>query len=344
MKHLLSKSLLRYYIIGGVLLLNSMCMWGQEFWLGADISATTELEHQGIFSYNREGVQTENTVLMKQLGLNAVRLRVWVNPKGGWSSKEDVLTMALRAKAQNMAIMIDFHYSDWWADPGKQNIPAAWKGLDYDGMKKALVHHTEETLSLLKKHDVDVKWVQVGNETTNGFLWDMGRAPDNMKQYAGLTQAGCEAVKRIYPDAKVIIHLDRGYNLDLYTFMFDSLKRLGVKWDIIGMSIYPFWYNRDPLAQSSVDDCIANINTLSKRYDCDLMVVETGVKADAPHRGYIFMSRLIRACMEKTNNRCKGVFYWAPECCHGGYSLGAFQNDRPTAIMDAFTEAAKAIK
>lgn len=343
MINLQPRKLLKYFLVGSVLVVNSLCTWGQDFWLGGDISATTQLESQGIFSYNKEGVQTENTLLMKQLGLNAVRLRVWVNPKDGWSSKEDVLTMALRAKKHNMAIMIDFHYSDWWADPGKQIIPAAWKDLDYAGLKQALVLHTEETLALLKKHDIDIKWVQVGNETTNGFLWGVARVPEDMTAYADLTKAGCEAVKRIYPESKVIIHLDKGYNIDLYTYMFDSLKRLGVQWDIIGMSIYPFWYKRDPLAQSSVDDCISNINALSKRYDCELMVVETGVKANKPPIGYVFLKRLILACMEETNNRCTGVFYWAPECCHGGYSLGAFQNDRPTVIMDAFKEASSKI-
>ena len=95
------------------------------FWLGADISGTTQLESNGEKLYNTKGDIKENTALMKELGLNAVRLRVWVNPRGGWSGAEDVLEMAKRAKYYDMAVMIDFHYSDWWADPGKQHIPAA---------------------------------------------------------------------------------------------------------------------------------------------------------------------------------------------------------------------------
>ena len=107
----------------------------EPFWLGADISGTTELEARGVQLMNAKGEPRENTALMKELGLNAVRLRVWVNPRFGFSGKDDVLVMAKRAKEQDMALMIDFHYSDWWADPGKQNIPAAWAEMDFEAMK-----------------------------------------------------------------------------------------------------------------------------------------------------------------------------------------------------------------
>ena len=162
----------------------------EPFWLGADISGTTELEARGVRLYNAKGDIRENTALMKELGLNAIRLRVWVNPSGGFCSKDDVLTMAKRAQYYGMAVMIDFHYSDWWADPGKQHIPASWQYFKYDEMLYALAEHTRETLQLLKDNHIDVRWVQVGNETTHGMLWPMGKAEDNMQQYAGLTEAG----------------------------------------------------------------------------------------------------------------------------------------------------------
>lgn len=177
---------------------------------------------------------------MKELGLNAIRLRVWVNPKGGFSSKEDVLVMAKRAQALDMAIMIDFHYSDWWADPAKQNIPAAWANYSYKQMKRALAKHTTETLQLLKDNGIDVKWVQVGNETTNGFLWSMGRATDNMRQYAGLTDAGYAAVKKVYPEATVIVHLDCACDAKRYDFIFDGLRKYKARFDMIGVSVYPY--------------------------------------------------------------------------------------------------------
>ena len=313
------------------------------FWLGADISGTTGLEARGVQLMNAKGEPRENTALMKELGLNAVRLRVWVNPRNGFSGKDDVLVMAKRAKAHGMALMIDFHYSDWWADPGKQNIPAAWAEMDYEQMKLALADHTREVLQLLKDHDIDVRWVQVGNETTHGFLWPMGRAEDNMAQYAGLTKAGYEAVKAVYPQADVIIHLDGGCDPQRFNFIFDGLKENGCPWDIIGLSVYPYWDQDAKLETSwegTVRDFTANIRALYAKYHTPLMVVETGVEAKKPVEGKRIMAEIIRASKEDCDGQCQGVFYWAPEL-EGHYPLGAFDGHKPTAIMEAFTEAAE---
>ena len=313
----------------------------EPFWLGADISGTTALEAHGGQLFNAQGEKRENTQLMKDYGLNAVRLRVWVNPKDGFCNKEDVLVMAKRAKAHDMAIMIDFHYSDWWADPAKQNIPEAWKELDYKQMKKALAKHTRETLQLLKDNDIDVKWVQVGNETTHGFLWDMGRAEKNMKQYAGLSDAGYAAVKKVYPKAICIVHLDGGCDIKRYHFIFNGLKQYKSRYDMIGLSVYPYWDIEAGLTKSdqeTLDKAIANICQLYQEYGKELMIVETGYNADEPEKGKKFLSDLIEASVNQTEGHCKGVFYWAPEL-EGHYKLGAFRNHRPTVIMDAYKEA-----
>ena len=310
------------------------------FWLGADISGTSELEARGVQLYNAQGEPRENTVLMREYGLNAARFRVWVNPKDGFSSKEDVLKLALRAKAQGMAIMIDFHYSDWWADPGKQNIPKAWEKMSYEEMQKALAQHTRETLQLLKDNGIDVKWVQVGNETTHGFLWPMARAEEQMQHYAGLTQAGYDAVKEVYPQAICIVHLDAACDAKRYQFIFDGLKQYGAKWDMIGLSVYPYWDIDAKLTKDedeTLTKAIANINALYKTYQTPLMIVETGYDADHPEAGKKWLKRLITAARTQTDGHCKGVFYWAPEA-EGHYRLGAFRNHRPTAIMDAFKD------
>ena len=310
------------------------------FWLGADISGTSQLEANGVQLYNAQGEPRENTVLMREYGLNAARFRVWVNPKDGFSSKEDVLKLALRAKAQGMAIMIDFHYSDWWADPGKQNIPKAWEKMSYEEMQKALAQHTRETLQLLKDNGIDVKWVQVGNETTHGFLWPMARAEEQMQHYAGLTQAGYDAVKEVYPQAICIVHLDAACDAKRYQFIFDGLKQYGAKWDMIGLSVYPYWDIDAKLTKDedeTLTKAIANINALYKTYQTPLMIVETGYDADHPEAGKKWLKRLITAARTQTDGHCKGVFYWAPEA-EGHYRLGAFRNHRPTAIMDAFKD------
>ena len=334
------KSFKNYILCMAVMTATSV--FAQEpFWLGADISGTTALEAHGGQLFNALGEKRENTQLMKDYGLNAVRLRVWVNPKDGFCNKEDVLVMAKRAKAHDMAIMIDFHYSDWWADPAKQNIPEAWKELDYKQMKKALAKHTRETLQLLKDNDIDVKWVQVGNETTHGFLWDMGRAEKNMKQYAGLSDAGYAAVKKVYPKAICIVHLDGGCDIKRYHFIFNGLKQYKSRYDMIGLSVYPYWDIEAGLTKSdqeTLDKAIANICQLYQEYGKELMIVETGYNADEPEKGKKFLSDLIEASVNQTEGHCKGVFYWAPEL-EGHYKLGAFRNHRPTVIMDAYKEA-----
>ena len=325
------------FFLGAALCLSAHA---QTFWLGADISGTTELEARGVQLRNAKGEPRENTALMRELGLNAVRLRVWVNPRHGFSGKDDVVRMALRAKDWGMAVMIDFHYSDWWADPGKQNIPAAWRDMGYEQMRQALSDHTREVLTAIKQAGVDVRWVQVGNETTHGFLWPMGRAEENMRQYAGLTDAGYAAVKQVFPRAEVIIHLDGGCDPKRYDFIFDGLARYKARYDMIGLSVYPYWDIDAKLTaswQETVEKATANINRLWQKYHKPLMIVETGAEAKKPEEGKQIMAAVIAAARDNTGGHCQGVFYWAPEA-EGHYPLGAFQQGRPTAIMEAFTE------
>lgn len=145
-----------------------------DFAKGADISWVTEMEHKGMKFYNTSGVETDCFQLMKDLGLNAVRLRVWVDPKehDNWCNTADLVTKAKRAAELGMDVMVDFHYSDWWADPGQQHKPAAWKGLNLADLKKAVAGHTADVLNALKAAGVTPKWVQVGNEIRSGMLWD----------------------------------------------------------------------------------------------------------------------------------------------------------------------------
>ena len=343
-----------------------------DFYKGADISWVTELESKGHKFYNDNGDERECTALMKEYGMNAIRLRVWVDPKehDNWCNKEDVLVKAKRAKALSMEVMVDFHYSDWWADPAKQNIPASWKGHSYEEMKKDLANHTKEVLQFLKNNGITPKWVQVGNETTNGMLWSvktneqgweikdengnttitesMGHATRNPEQYAGFFKVGYEAVKEIFPDAIVIVHLDNGWDENLYNWNLDILKNNGAKFDMIGMSLYPYWSEiyHGKSAEETIGGCMANIQKVKAKYGCDVMIVETGMlcadeqgklaSASVLEEGYNQLARIIK---ESKEVGCKGVFYWEPECKPSQYKLGAFTEDgRPTQIMDAFKE------
>ena len=288
--------------------------------------------------------------LMRDLGMNSIRLRVWVNPSDGWCNKSDVVAKAWRAHQLGMRLMIDFHYSDVWADPGKQNIPAAWVGLSLNETKVAIADHTKDVLNALKDKGITPEWVQVGNETSNGFLWDMGQADRNPKQYAELFAAGYEAVKAVFPQSIVIVHLDNGFDNELYNWNLDILKNNGAKWDMIGMSLYPYWAlnsGKETSAEKTITDCIANINKVSEKYDCDVMIVETGMECADDNgklagdavlaEGKALLSRILEECRDNTDGRCKGVFYWEPECKPSQYRLGAFTEDGyPTVIMDAF--------
>lgn len=328
-------------------LANALCfilawqVWGQEpFWLGADVAGANMMEKMGKKLYNAQGEEQEEISMMRDMGINAIRLRVWVNPQKGWCTAEDQLVLALRAKELDMPVMLTLHYSDTWADPGHQSIPEAWKDFNYEQMKEAVARHTTDVLNLFRQQGIDVKWVQIGNETTHGMLWPMGRAEENMEQYAGLTQAGCIASKRVYPEARTIIHLDGGADPIRYNRIFNAFVKYGVSYDLIGLSCYPHWdqqQNLEATDEGTLIDCIQNINGLWKKFGKESIIVETGYDADRPDEGYRFIKALIQAARTETGGHCHGVFYWAPEIDQG-YKLGAFRNSKPTRIMKAFSQ------
>lgn len=307
----------------------------KEFYKGADIGWLTEMEAAGLKFYTAAGTQQEGMALLKSLGMNSIRLRVWVNPADGWCNTADVVNKALRAKALGMKIMIDFHYSDSWADPGKQTKPAAWVGQDFTTLKQSVSTHTFTVLNTLKTNGIIPAWVQVGNETNDGMLWPDGRASANMNNFAQLVNAGYDAVKSIDTSIKVIVHISNGYDNGLFRWMFDGLKKNGAKWDIIGMSLYP--NSSDWTTLNS--QCLTNMNDMAARYNTDVMVVEIGMSFTEATATNSFITDLITKVKSVNNNRGRGVFYWEPECFNHwkAYTLGAFDNTgKPTTALDAF--------
>ncbi|MBD1428378.1 glycoside hydrolase family 53 protein [Sphingobacterium litopenaei] len=307
----------------------------KNFAKGADIGWITEMESNNVKFYNSAGVQMDGIALLKSLGMNSIRLRVWVNPTNGWNSKEDVLVKAKRAAALGMKVMINFHYSDSWADPGQQNKPAAWVSLSFDQLKSAVNAHTKDVLDLLKKNNIAVGWVQVGNETGNGMLWNEGKADQNMSNYAQLTNAGYDAVKAIYSNAKVIVHIHNGWDNNLFRWIFDGLKSNGAKWDVVGMSLYP---SKDNWSQMT-EQCISNIRDMISRYNKEVMICEVGLSWDEEAAAEAWLKDLFSKSQAISNNKVLGVFYWEPLAHNNwkGYTLGAFNNaGRPTKALNAF--------
>jgi len=302
---------------------------------GADVSWLTQMENTGMKFYNSTGTQTECMQLLKNIGMNSIRLRVWVNPAGGWCNTADVVAKAVRAKALGMKIMIDFHYSDSWADPGKQTKPAAWAAQDVATLQTSVYNHTLAVMNVLIAAGVTPDWVQVGNETNDGMLWPEGKASVNMANYAKFFIAGYNAVKAASPTTKVMVHVSNGYDNALFRWNLDGLKANGAVWDVIGMSLYPSTANWSTLNSQ----CLTNMNDMVARYGSEIMVCEVGMSWDQAATCNSFITDLISKVKSVSNNKGVGVFYWEPEAYNNwqGYTLGAFDNSgKPTVALNAF--------
>lgn len=306
-----------------------------QFAKGADVSWVTQQENSGYKWYNNNGVQQDIFTILKNKGLNTIRLRVWLNPWEGWCGKADVVAKAIRAKNAGFRIMIDFHYSDSWADPGQQTKPAAWNNYSFTQLTTAVYNHTVDVLNTLKSNGVTVEWVQVGNETNDGLLWEDGRASTNMRNYAYLVNAGYDGTKAVFPNAKVIVHVSNGYDNGLFRWNFDGLKNNGAKWDVIGLSLYPTRSNWQTLN----NQCLANMQDMISRYGKQVMVVEVGMEARQATDCKNFLVDLMNKTASLPNGNGLGVIYWEPQTYNRwqGYTKGAFDDKgRPTVAMDAF--------
>ena len=169
--------------------------------------------------------------------------------------------------------MIDFHYSDTWADPAKQAKPAAWANLSFDALQNKVYEHTFDVLTALKKAGVTPEWVQVGNEIPGGMLWPDG-STNNWAQLAQLLNKGYEATKAVNAKIKVIVHVDEGNNNEKFRCFFDKATEHQVKYDVIGLSYYPFWIKKD--YSETIADLQKNLNDMASRYQKEVMVVEVG--------------------------------------------------------------------
>ena len=309
---------------------------------GADVGWLPQMEATGYKFYDTDGKQKDCLQLLKDRGINTIRLRVWVNPSNdkasGHCSPAETVTMAVRAKKLGMRIMIDFHYSDSWADPGKQTKPAAWVNHTFLELQNDVYNHTFEVLNLLKAAGVTPEWVQVGNEIPGGMLWPDGKS-SNFGQLAQLLNKGYDAVKAVNTKIKVIVHVDEGNNNAKFRWFFDNATANAIKYDVIGMSYYPYWIKSD--YKVTIADLANNLNDMASRYDKEVMVVEVGGDFTLVQNTYDMLVATIKAVKAVPNNKGLGVIYWEPqgEKSWSGYQLNAWQSDgKPSPALDAFKE------
>ena len=249
--------------------------------LGIDVSTyLEELEHGA--KYFDGNVQIDPLDAFLYNGVNCMRIRVWNDPKSpagepylaGSNDIGEYIRLGKLAKDKGYRLMMDFHYSDFWADPGKQMIPKAWAHYGIDEMVDALYAFTKECLQAACDADVAPEFIQVGNEITNGMLWPVGKLelPDgtrgNYENFCRLVDAGCRACREVLPGAKIILHLERSNDQAVYQEFFTAMENAGIDYDIIGASYYPYWHGIP-------DELFANLNAC-RRFGKQIMIVELG--------------------------------------------------------------------
>ena len=316
-----------------------------KFIKGVDISTLPELERLGAKFYDIDGDERNPLAILQEHGANAVRLRLWNHPYSkdgepygaGTNDLETTLELAKRVKERGMDVLLNLHYSDFWADPGKQIKPKAWYDFTGKRLESAVYDHTVAVLREFQREGIAPDMVQVGNELSNGLLWPDGKASD-YENIAMLVNAGIHGVKDIEPDVPIMIHLDNGGNNALYREWFDSyFANDGEDFDVIGLSYYPFWHG-------SLADLEHNMHDIASRYHKDLVVAEVSMgytmedyasyeklepsqrkgmatkpelvaKIDYPmtKQGQAdFMEDFMRRVANVPGGHGKGFFYWEP--------------------------------
>lgn len=308
---------------------------GKEFLIGGDISALRKIEEIGGLFFD-EGKIGDAIQIMRKYGANCFRLRLFVNPTYTDVVVNDLpytIELAKRIKKSGAKLLLDFHYSDTWADPGKQFKPEAWRNLEFEELVEKVYSYTYDCIRTMKDEGALPDIVQPGNEVTNGMLWPDGKlygAGDPEQQWGKFTcllKAAIQGIKNGAGESKVkiLIHIDRGGDWAGTKYFFENLEKHNVSYDIIGLSYYPWWHG-------SIEALRETLNNAATHFNKDILVVETAY----PHRnvdfsqveyaspGYMewpmspegqrsFLADLVLSVLKTPNDRGLGVLWWHPE-------------------------------
>lgn len=327
------------------------------FYRGADLSFLQMMEKAGAKFYDN-GKQENALTIFKDHGLNAVRLRLWYHPKGGLNDLANTLKMAKRVKDNGLHFVLDFHYSDFWADPQKQFKPKAWDSLSYPVLKDSMYVYTKRVITALKDEHATPDVVQIGNEVTHGILWPDGEVngkyntPQQWKKFTGLLKAGIKGVEAAVPSGsvKIMIHIDRGGDPEGSQFFFNQMNKYGVKYDIIGLSYYPWWHG-------PIDSLEVTTTDLAHRFHKPIMVAETAYpwttegmqkkSVENPSsllKGYPatpqgqldYLKKVFSIVRHIPNHLGVGVLYWEPDVIpvngHGNWTINSMFNFKGEAL------------
>ncbi len=319
-----------------------------DFLIGADVSSLQAMEDYGAKYYDFDGEEKDALELLKIHGVNYIRLRVWNEPetsfdRGDYCNIENTIAMAKRVKALGMKLLLDFHYSDSWADWQNQRVPKAWLGQNMEELSESVYQYTRRVLETLYNEGAYPEVVQIGNEIGSGLLWEHGKL-DKPENVTALLNRGIDAVKEADTGserAEIMLHVESGGNLEKTENFFTLLNENGLKqYDMIGLSYYPYWAGAYP-------NLLRNMRNIREKFDKKVVVVETAFPyTDASHDATpnVVTGELTRKEMglePSEENQRKvteeiiqlvhneengyGVFYWEPVwyCVKG---VGAMKN------------------
>jgi len=318
-----------------VLLLLLFCAaqysFAEEFLIGADISALSVLEEANAV-YLENGKPKDLMAILKDNGFDTVRLRIFVNPNKRGVVTNDLpytLNLARRAKAHGMKLLLNFHYSDTWADPKRQTKPAAWENMSFEQLKQTVQSYTASVIEAFEKENVLPDMVQIGNEITPGMLWPDGKVGAEYdtevqwEKFTSLLKAGIAGVRQAAPDPnlKIMLHIDQGGKKGVSQWFFENINKYQVKYDIVGVSYYPWWHG-------TFGDLKENLSYIATELRKDVVVVETAYHHGesqwnkdtqeppfplTPQGQYDFLYELTKTVLQTPDGRGRGVCYWHPE-------------------------------
>ncbi|MCM1154504.1 MAG: glycosyl hydrolase 53 family protein [Roseburia sp.] len=311
--------------------------------LGVDLGWLSQLEAQGVRWVDQDKKEVEVIQAMKEMGADSVRLRIFVNPpkEAYWTKKdgtvcmlgfcdaESVLAVSKRVHEAGMKLMLDFHYSDHFADPEYQDIPEEWANEDADGLTRRVYQHTKDVLELFTQSGIVPEWVQVGNEINPGILLPAGSCKEHPEQMAAFLNAGYDAVKECCPDCQVVTHISCGNYREYCDPFLETFFKYGGKTDVLGFSYYPYWYDRivERTEKKPMALLYNPLTYYAETYQKSVMICEVGGPETDEEGTYNLLMNAMEAVRQVADGMGAGVFYWEPEVgaalVPDNYPLGA---------------------